>query len=109
MVVLTTDRFKAVFLITKTCLYNIDLLKGEAVLTSILNLCFEQKYDKYLRFLSENFQFWKVKFSIYFNRRVFVMWCRLFFVWSSGYCYMYEIVLVFCSFLCLIVVFSDPV
>ena len=25
-------------------------------------------------FLSENFQFLKVKFSIYFNRRVFVMY-----------------------------------
>ena len=28
---------------------------------------------KYQNFLSENFQFWEVKFSIYFNRRVFVM------------------------------------
>ena len=35
------------------------------------NLCFEQKYEKYE--LSENFQFLEVKFSIYFNRRVFVM------------------------------------
>ena len=37
------------------------------------NLCFEQKYEKYLSFLSENFQFLEVKFSIYLNRRVFVM------------------------------------
>ena len=37
------------------------------------NLCFEQKYEKYQSFLSENFQFLEVKFSIYFNRRVFVM------------------------------------
>ena len=68
--------------ITKTCLYNFDNLKPhfyivklgftgvyniflisalnidcEAVLTSTNNLCFEQKYDKYQSFLSENFQF----------------------------------------------------
>ena len=30
------------------------------------NLCFEQKYEKYQEcFLSENFQFLEVKFSIY--------------------------------------------
>ena len=40
----------------------------EAVLTSTHNLCFEQKYEKYLTFLSEN-----VQFSIYLNRHVFVM------------------------------------
>ena len=38
------------------------------------NLCFEQKYKKYQSFLSEKFQFLVVKFSIYSNRRVFVMW-----------------------------------
>ena len=37
------------------------------------NLCFEQKYEKYQSFLSENFQFLEVKFSIYLNRRVFVI------------------------------------
>ena len=39
-----------------------------------------QKYEKYLSFLSENFQFLEVKFSIYLNRRVFVMIvsCRYF-------------------------------
>ena len=37
------------------------------------NLCFEQKYEKYQSFLSENFQFLEMKFSIYLNRRVFVM------------------------------------
>ena len=37
------------------------------------NLCFEQKYKIYQSFLSENFQFLEVKFSIYLNRRVFVM------------------------------------
>ena len=43
----------------------------EAVLTSIQNLCFEQKYEKYQNFSSENFQFLELKFSIYMNRRVF--------------------------------------
>ena len=37
------------------------------------NLCFEQKYEKYQSFLSENFQVLEVKFSIYLNRRVSVM------------------------------------
>ena len=45
----------------------------EAVLTSTHNLCFEQKYEKYQDFLSENFQFFMVKFSEYLNRQVFVM------------------------------------
>ena len=46
---------------------------AEAVLTSTYNLYFEQKYEKYQIFLSENFQFLVVKFSIYLNRCVFVM------------------------------------
>ena len=37
------------------------------------DLCFEQKYENYQSFLSENFQFLEVKFSIYLNRHVFVM------------------------------------
>ena len=37
------------------------------------NLCFRQIYEKYQSFLPENFQFLEVKFSIYLNRRVFVM------------------------------------
>ena len=39
------------------------------------NLCFEQKYEKYQSesFLSENFQFLEMKFSLYLNRRVFIM------------------------------------
>ena len=37
------------------------------------NLCFEQKCEKYQSFSSENFQFLEVKFSIYLNRRIFVM------------------------------------
>ena len=47
------------------------------VLTSTHNLCFEQKYEKYQNFLSENFMFLEVKFSIYLNRRVFVMECDI--------------------------------
>ena len=39
---------------------------------SIHNLCFEQKYDKYQNFLSENFQFLVVKFSVCLNRHVSV-------------------------------------
>ena len=37
------------------------------------NLYFEQKYEKYQNFLSGNFQFLVVKFSIYLSRLVFVM------------------------------------
>ena len=36
------------------------------------NLCFEQICEKYQNFLSENFQFLEMKFSIYLNKRVFV-------------------------------------
>ena len=89
-------------LITKTRLYNFDPLKPQfyivklgftgvyiiflillkkhrlwilvrTVLTSTHNLCFEQECGKYQNFLSENFPFWVVKFSIYLNRYVFVM------------------------------------
>ena len=45
----------------------------DAVLTSTHNLYFEQKYEKYQSFLSENVQFLEVKFSIYLNRHAFVM------------------------------------
>ena len=37
------------------------------------NLCFEQKYEEYQNFLSENFHFLVVKFSVYLNRCVFIM------------------------------------
>ena len=41
------------------------------------NLCFEQKYEKNISvFVSENFQFLEVKFSVYLNRRVFVKRCE---------------------------------
>ena len=44
-----------------------------STLTSTHNLCFEQEYENYQCFLSENFHFLEVKFSIYLNRRVLVM------------------------------------
>ena len=83
--------------ITKTCLYNFDLLKPHfyivklgftgvyiIFLISAQNIdcgyslepprdVFEQKYEKLSEFLSENFQFLEVKFSIYLNRSVFIM------------------------------------
>ena len=37
------------------------------------NLCFEQNPEKYQNFLSENFHFLVVKFSVYLKRHVFVM------------------------------------
>ena len=46
----------------------------KAVLTSTHDLCFEQKCEKYMSDLSENFQFLEVIFSIYLNRRVIVMY-----------------------------------
>ena len=71
------DPLKPHFYIVKlgfTGLYIIFLISGEAVLTSTHNLCFVQKYEKISEFfLSENFQFLEIKFSIYLNRRVFVM------------------------------------
>ena len=46
----------------------------EAVLTITHNVCWaEMEIEKNIRFLSENFHFLVVKFSIYLNRRVFVM------------------------------------
>ena len=45
----------------------------ESVLTSTHNLCFEKIYENYHNFSSESFHFLVVKFSIYLNRRVFVM------------------------------------
>ena len=49
---------------------------AEAVLKSTHNLCFEQKCEKNISFLSENFQFLEVKFSIYLHGHVFVMICQ---------------------------------
>ena len=42
------------------------------------NLCFQQTYEKYQIFLSENFHFFVVvKCSVDLNRRVFVMGSKL--------------------------------
>ena len=93
---------RAAIFITKTCLYNFDPLKPHFYivklgftgvyiiflisvqsidcgysLTSTHNLCFEQKYEKYQKFLSENFHFLVVKFSVLLNRRVFVMFSHV--------------------------------
>ena len=87
--------------ITKTCLYNLDPLKSHFYIvklgfigvyiiflisaqkhrlwvlvrtaSSTHNLSFEQKYKEYQNFLSENFHFLVVKFSVYLNRHVFIM------------------------------------
>ena len=89
--------------ITKTCLYNFDPLNPHFSIAkrgftgvyntflisahkhrlwvlvrtaspSTHNLRFEQKYEKYQNFfLSENFQFLEVKFSIHLNGRDYVM------------------------------------
>ena len=45
---------------------------AEVVSTSTHNICFEQTYEKYQNFLSENFHFLVVKFSVYLIRRVVV-------------------------------------
>ena len=37
------------------------------------NLCFEKKYEKYQNFYLKAFSFLVVIFSVYLNRRVFVM------------------------------------
>ena len=57
------------------------------------NLCFEQKYEKYQSFLSENFQFLKVKFSIYLNRHVFVMlfWISFHFNYLNHFAYFIDV------------------
>ena len=88
----------AFWLITKIFLYNFDplkphfytvklgftgytlfflfLLKNIDCRASTHNLCFEQKYEKYQIFFIWKFSgfFFVVKFSVYLNRRVFVMW-----------------------------------
>ena len=64
--------FTGVYIIFLISAQNIDCgYSLEPPLTH--NLCFEQNYEKYQIILSENFQCLVVKFSIYLNRRVFVM------------------------------------
>ena len=49
------------------CGYSLEPphLGGEAVLTCIHNLCFEQKLEKYPNFSAKHFQFLKLKNSLY--------------------------------------------
>ena len=54
------------------------------------NLCFEQKYEKISEFLSENFYFLVVKFSVYLNRLVFVMLTGVVYDCSSLFQYRYD-------------------
>ena len=63
--------FTGVYIIFLISAQNIDCgysleppRRVEAVLTSTHNLCFVQKYEKYQKFLSENFHFLVVKFPI---------------------------------------------
>ena len=56
--------------------HRLWVLVTEAVLTSTHNLCVEQKYENYQSFFLSDyffFSFLEVKFSIYLNRRVFIM------------------------------------
>ena len=50
---------------------------------STYNLCFEQKYEKYQNCLSENFHFLVVKFSVYLNRHVFIMYSAKYHIYLS--------------------------
>ena len=55
------------------CGYSLEPPCQVIGVTSTHNLCFVQKYENYRSFfLSENFHFLEVKFSLYLNRRVFV-------------------------------------
>ena len=47
----------------------------EAVLTDARSLCFRRRYEKYQKFYLKNCHFLVVEFSVYLNRRVFVMIC----------------------------------
>ena len=67
--------FTGIYIIFLILLKNIDCGNHltKAVLMSTQSLCLEKKYVKYQNFLSENFPYLVVKFSIYLNRHVFVM------------------------------------
>ena len=59
------------FILLKT--HRLWVLVRTAVLRSTHDLCFEQINDKYQNFLSENFPILVVRFSMYLNRRLYVM------------------------------------
>ena len=64
---------RRVFVMQPNCASWYEQLLAEAVLSTIVNLHFEKKYEKYQNFSSDNFPFLVVQFFIYLNRRVFVM------------------------------------
>ena len=55
------------------CGYSLELLHRGSSNKYPQSLCFEQIYGKLSKFLSENFHFLVVKFSVYLNRLFFVM------------------------------------
>ena len=63
--------FAGVYIFFLFLLKHIDC--GYSLEPRSARLYFEQKYEKYLNFLSEIFHFLMVKFSVYLNRCVFVM------------------------------------
>ena len=70
--------------------HRLCVLVRTAFLTSTHNLCFYQNL-KNINFLSENFPFLVVKFLIYLNRLVFVMWClRKAVLPDCGYLHMFK-------------------
>ena len=53
-----------ILLENRDCEYSVELpCRGDS--NEYPNLCFEQKFEKYQSFLSENFQFLEVKCCIY--------------------------------------------
>ena len=56
-----------------TGVYIIFLISAQNIDCGTRKNRFEQKYEKYQNFLSENFHFLVVEFSVYLNRHVFVM------------------------------------
>ena len=73
---------------------------AEAVLTSTRKLCFEQKSEKYQSFLSENFQLFRDDFSIYLNRRAFIMNLGVPNEYSEQSSRLHRLILVVAEFIC---------
>ena len=68
-----TGDYRDIHYFSHFLLKNLDCGYSLEILTNTQNLGFEQKYKTYQSFLSENFQFLEVKFSIHLKRFVFVM------------------------------------
>ena len=67
---------------------------AEAVLTSTHNLCFEQKYEKYQSFLTENFQFSEVKIFYIFEYACFRNEWHILHIYSH-FCLLFGLALLF--------------